>query len=223
MWTKLILTTALLAFSVQAQSSFSMLMRNDMFAGLAGNADALQRGLAACDKVLAENPREPEALVWRGIGGLIGAQFEMKKGNAQQALQLSQQGVEMMDRAVGIAPRDFNVRIPRGAALREATKQMPPAIAKPLLETAKSDFQDLFDLQKNTLDTLGAHPLGELLQALGDINSRQGNVNEAAKYYGMIPSRLPNTEYAKRAATWLATKQPLPSDQSTCVGCHTGK
>jgi hypothetical protein len=64
--------------------------------------------------------------------------------------------------------------------------------------------------------------LGELLQGLGDVYSRQGKTADAEKYYAMILERLDGTEYAKRAAQWMRTKQPLPAAQAACVGCHTG-
>jgi hypothetical protein len=93
-----------------------------------------------------------------------------------------------------------------------------------LLEDARTDFQITYDLQKDRLDTVGKpHPLGELLQGLGDIYSRQGKPEEAAKYYGMLQQRLPDTEYARRAAQWIKTRQPLAAAQSGCIGCHTGR
>jgi hypothetical protein len=90
---------------------------------------------------------------------------------------------------------------------------------EPLLEKARLDFQYTFDLQTDNLPT-GEHPLGELLQALGDIYSRQGKLDDAGKYYELLQGRLPSTEYGRRAAEWLKTRQPLPAAQSGCLGCH---
>jgi tetratricopeptide (TPR) repeat protein len=89
-----------------------------------------------------------------------------------------------------------------------------------MLEKARSDFQRIFDLQQNELDGLGTHPLGELLQNLGDAYSRQGKPDEAEKYYRLIEARLEKTEYARRATVWLRTRQPLPLAETMCVGCH---
>jgi hypothetical protein len=61
------------------------------------------------------------------------------------------------------------------------------------------------------------------LCAIGDTYSRMGKPEEAEKYYKKIQTALPGTEYAKRAAQWMETKQPLPVSQTGCVGCHTGQ
>jgi hypothetical protein len=77
-------------------------------------------------------------------------------------------------------------------------------------------------MQQGALATLGSHPLGELLQGLGDIYSRQNRPQQAERYYGMILTMLEDTEYARRAARWMKTKQPLPAEETGCVGCHMG-
>jgi hypothetical protein len=46
---------------------------------------------------------------------------------------------------------------------------------------------------------------------------------EAQKFYELIQSKPPNSEYAKRASLWMETRQPLPTAQTACIGCHTGK
>ena len=91
-----------------------------------------------------------------------------------------------------------------------------------MLERGRTDFQYAFDIQSKAgqLDTIGTHPLGELLQGLGDVYSRLGKTDDARKYYEMVQTKLPDTEYAKRAAQWMTTGQQLPAAQSGCVGCH---
>ena len=136
-------------------------------------------------------------------------------------MAMLKQGISEMARAVALEPDNIGVRIPRGSALREISRMMPPAMSEPLLEAARTDFQHTFDLQADRLDQVARpHPLGELLQGLGDIYSRQGKTDQAAKYYAMIQERLPGTEYADRAAEWAQTRQPLPQARTQCIGCH---
>jgi hypothetical protein len=40
-----------------------MLVREDFFSGFAGNAAALERGMRKCEEVLANDPKNAEALV----------------------------------------------------------------------------------------------------------------------------------------------------------------
>lgn len=220
----LLILAAAAAFTLSAQQPQRFQPGLDFFAAMNGDQAAFQRAMSATEKLIAENPNHAEALVWHGIGTSMGGGQEAEKGNLPRAMELLQKGIEEMARAVDLAPDNIAVRIPRGAALRDMTRDMPPAMAQPLLEAARTDFQHTFDMQKDYLDKIPKpHPLGELLQGLGDIYSRQGKTEEAAKYYGMIPERVPDTEYAKRASEWLKTRQPLPAAQSGCIGCHTGR
>ena len=156
------ITVAVLAASaLLAQVRFDYIVRNDFFAGFAGNAEALKRGMDTTERVLAGNPNHPEALVWHGGGGLFQSGLEFQKGNFQKGAELMQKATAEMDRAVELAPDNIGVRIPRGASLMTATQQMPDSPERRLLiERALSDYQRAFDLQHNQLDRMGTHPLG---------------------------------------------------------------
>jgi len=222
MFKKITLAVLLLCGSLAAQSRLDVAVRNDMVAGFAGNTEALHRAMAACEKLLADNPDNAEALVWHGAGTLVQSRVEEMDG--QKRVALFGKGTSEMDRAVGLEPNNIAVRIPRGGTLRMATPGMQNfPILKTLIENARTDYQMAFDLQKDHLDQLGTHPLGELLQGLGDLNSRQGKVDEAEKYYRMIQDRMPATVYAERAAEWMKSKQPLPPEKTACVGCHVAR
>jgi tetratricopeptide (TPR) repeat protein len=198
-------------------------MRNDLFAAMAGNADALKRIIDSSEKMLTEHPDHAQAMMWHGIG-VMGSFFqEAQKGNVQAAFPNFLKGAAEMDRAADLAPDDIEVRVLRGVLYRPASREVPPQLANGLLEKARTDFQHTFDLQKDHLAELGTHPLGELLQGLADIYSRQGKAADAEKYYGMMQSMLKDTEYAKRASEWMITKQPLPESRTQCVGCHMGR
>jgi hypothetical protein len=202
---------------------FDLKVRNDFFAGFAGDAGALARGMKACENVLAANPKAPEPLVWHGSGLLFEAQQAFAAGNQQKGVGIWTRGLGEMQTAVDLAPDNVGVRIPRGAVLLTSTRFIPnPEIANPLLETGLSDFEHVYQIQKPKLSQLGTHPLGELLFGLAEGYSRAGNEAKAREYFEMIAKELPNTGYAKRAATWMETKS-LPASQTGCIGCHVSK
>jgi len=155
----------LMALALMADVPFDYFgVQRDMFAGLAGNVDAMERAMAACEKALAENPKHAQALVWHGIGTLA-----RSSRDPQQAAVLFARGLTEMDQAATLEPGDLGVRIPRGAVLMGIARQMPESpMRQELLERGRGDFQFAFDMQARlgTLDTIGTHPLGELLQAL---------------------------------------------------------
>ena len=47
-----------------AEGRFDTEVREDLFAGFGGDAEALARGAKTCDDALAKNPKNAEALVW---------------------------------------------------------------------------------------------------------------------------------------------------------------
>lgn len=215
-----ILMLGALALTAAAQAPFDYFaIQRDVFAGFAGDEKALARAIRACEIALATNPDHPQALVWHGVASLATA-----RQKPEQRAALMQRAFAEMDRAVALKPDDPGVRIPRGSILIGFARQTSdPAQRQALLERSRSDFQFAFDEQNRArrLDSIGTHPLGELLQGLGDIYSRLGNPTEAQRYYALTLAKLPDTEYAARATEWMMARQPLPPAQTGCIGCHT--
>ena len=211
----LVLTTACVSV-LMAQAGFDYAsVQRDTLMGITGNHEALKRAMDACEKTLAQYPDHPAALVYHGIGLLV---------QSQGKPELFTKALGEMDRAAALDPDNLGVRIPRGSVLMVLVRQMPESpLRQTQLENARGDFQYAFDMQKDGLDELSTHRLGELLQNLGDAYSRLNKPGEAQKYYELIKAKLPDTEYAKRASQWMETRQPLPAAQTACIGCHTGK
>jgi tetratricopeptide (TPR) repeat protein len=217
------LTTVLIVLAaavIGAQGFDFEAVRGDLFAGAAGDAAALQRAVNATERALAQDPRNALALSVHGFGSVLSGGQAYQKGDTGRGNELMQRGIGEMNEAVQLAPSDGLVRVLRGILLQQVSRQMPPTMQAPMLEKARTDFQFLYDVQAGILDELGTHRLGELLQALGDIHSRQGRTADAERYYTMIRQKLPGTEYDRRAGEWLRNKQPLPGERTTCIGCH---
>jgi hypothetical protein len=209
--------------SAPAQNRFDLKVRNDFFAGYAGDNEALARGMKACEAALAADPKNAEAMVWHGSGVLVEAQRLFASGDAQKAMPVWMRGLQEMRAAVDLAPDNVGVRIPRGAVLLTASHYIPDAsISKPLIVDGVADYQRTYDLQKDYFATLGTHPRGELLMGLADGYSRLGDQEKAAVYFDEIATTLPNTVYAKRASAWKESRS-LPAEQTGCVGCHVSK
>lgn len=203
-----------------AAERFDLKVRNDFFAGFAGDKEALARGMKTCEDALAADPQNAQAMVWHGSGLLSQARGLFASGDNEKGMELWQRALAEMQKAVEIAPDDVGVRIPRGAVLLTASHYVPgDSIAKPMIADGVADYQRGYDLQKDYFATLGTHPRGELLLGLADGYSRLGDQEKAAKYFNEIVETLPDTAYAKRAKIWQGTKS-LSADETTCVGCH---
>jgi tetratricopeptide (TPR) repeat protein len=205
------------------QDRFDFKVRAYFFAGFAGDAAALDKGMKICEDTLATDPKNAEALVWHGSGLFYQAGQAFQKGDQQAGMQFWQRGLKEMDDAVAIAPNSLGVRIPRGAVLLNGSRFVgSPDMARPLIEKGVLDFEKAYEVQGPDLSQLGTHPRGELMIGLADGYSRLGDQEKAQQWFGRIQKELKGTPYEKSATTWLETKSLAPA-QAGCLGCHAGK
>lgn len=210
------------AITVAAQTDrFDLKVRNYFFAGFAGNATALAKGMKMCEDALAENPKNAEAMVWHGSGLYVQSGKAFQGGDQQRGMELYQRGMKELDEAVALAPDNIGVRIPRGAVLFTGSRFVPPDARRALIEKAVSDYEKAYEIQGPNLDQMPAHPRGELLIGLADGYSRLGDQEKARAFFEQIQSSLKGTAYEKSANLWMETKS-LPAAQAGCLGCHTG-
>ena len=206
-----------------AQERFDMRVRNDFFAGFAGNQEALDRAMKLCEEELAKNPGDAAALVWHGSGVFFESRNYFRSGDRAKGVEFWERGLGEMDKAVKMGPDSLSVRIPRGAVLLTAARVLPDADrARPLVEKGVGDFEHALEIQKPYFDTLGTHQRGELLIGLADGYARLGKDDQAAAFFERIRTALPGTAYAASAEKWLATKTLAPREAG-CLGCHVAK
>jgi tetratricopeptide (TPR) repeat protein len=209
----------LTAGALLSQDRFDFQVRNYFFAGLAGDAASLQKGMKICEGILAKDPKQPEALVWHGTGLISESRDAFQKGD-QNGAELWQRGLDEMDEAATLAPNDLGVRIVRGAVLLVASQYLPAEAAHPLIEKGVSDYEKAYAVQGPDLTHLGTHKSGELMIGLADGYARLGQQDKAQQWFERIQKELPGSPYAKSAATWLETKTLAPR-QAGCLSCHT--
>lgn len=211
----------LAAGTLLSQDRFDFKVRNYFFAGMAGDAASLQKGMQICEQILAKDPKQPEALVWHGTGLISQSRQAFDKGDQQNGEVLWQRGLDEMDQAEAMAPNDLGVRIVRGAVLLVASQYLPSEAAHPLIEKGLSDYEKAYSVQGPDLTRLGTHKSGELMIGMADAYARLGQQEKAQQWFERIQKELPNTPYANSASTWLETKTLAPR-KAGCLSCHTG-
>jgi tetratricopeptide (TPR) repeat protein len=221
MLTKFAAVALFLAGVLAGQERFDLKVRNYFFAGFAGDAASLEKGMKICEDILAAEPKNAQAMVWHGAGVLFEAGQEFQHGDQQKGQDLWQRGLKEMDDAAELAPDNLGVRIPRGAVLLTASRYLPsPEMARPLVDKGLTDFEKAYEIQGPDLGSLGTHPRGELMIGLADGYSRAGNPEKAQAWFERIQKELKGTPYEKSASIWLETKTLTPA-QAGCLGCHT--
>jgi hypothetical protein len=204
------------------ETRFDHLVRDDFFAGIAGDRRRFDKGMKFCEETLAKNPKHAEAMVWHGGGVLTLAGWAFQKGDLRKGGELWQQGMDEMNAAVALEPENVGVLIPRAAVLFEASKHVPmSALARELLETAVNDYEKVLRLQKSYFQYLSTHARGELLFGLASGWHRLGDQDKARAFLLRLAKELSGTAYAERATAWLEKKTPPQNHAAnSCTGCH---
>ena len=197
----------------------------DLLGALNGDMEKFERGMKALDSLLVTNPNDPNVKVLHGNGVFARSGLAAQKGDMQNAMELLQSGMDEMAQAVEMAPDNIFVRARRGVVLISASRstEMPPAMAKPLVQLAVEDFQKVLEIREKeqTLSQRSTHQRGELLTAIADGSNRLGNPEKARTYFERIASDLKGTVYEQKANAWLENKPEAKAvDYFACSGCH---
>jgi tetratricopeptide (TPR) repeat protein len=217
------IATLLIPAAIFAAGHFDDKVRNDFFAGFAGDQTAFERAMAASEDAIANDPKfAAEAKAWHGAGLLLLSGRKFQQGDAAAGGQLWTQAINQMDEAGQMEPDNPAVLIPRAAAWFTASRSAPPEMGAPLLKKALADYEHVYDLQKAYFDKLGIHPRSELLFGLADGYARDGNPEKARFYFEKLTALGPQSGHQQQANLYLkGEKYSVPG--IGCAGCHTGK
>lgn len=220
-WLTTIVVLALAATIAIAQERFDMMVREDFFAGIAGNMERLERAMKVTEETLLKNPKHAEAKVWHGSGVFFRSSQAFQAGDMQRGMTLWQQGLDEMEEAVKLAPENVGVLIPRGASLIASSRYTPPQFGRPILETGVNDWEKVLKLQEPSFGQMPVHSRGELLMGLADGWNRLGNKDKAKQYFERMTTELRGSAYEQKAKAWLENKPESKSPEFfNCAGCH---
>ena len=198
---------------------FDELVRADLFAGFRGDSARLERAMRLCERALAQDRDQPDALAWHGAGLMFGAGEAARRQDFGTAQEQARRGREEIERAGRLAPESVSVMIVQATAFSAAAQTVPDAAhARLMRESAVAAFERLLVLQTPHLDRLSEHARGELLGGLAEGWLRLGRTDKARGYLQRIVEEMPGTRYQARARAWLedgAGSAPL-----TCLTCH---
>lgn len=202
-----------------AEERFDLLVREDIFAGFNGDAKRLKKGMERCEQKLAEDPEHAEAMVWRGAARVFLSGQKFQQGDTAAGIELWGGGIKDMDQAKRLEPENLAVMIPRAAVMINAGRSAPPIMGRPLLLAVRDDFEQVYQRQKDVLEHIGEHPLGELRMGLADIYRLLKQPEKSTAQLNAVVQELPDSPYASRAKQWLAAP-PEARLAHNCIGCH---
>jgi len=203
---------------------FDMQVREDFFAGFAGDAESLERGMKKCEDVLAKDPKNAEVLVWHGAGLSYSAKKEFMAGNVEKGREVQARGVQEINDAVALRPDDVAVLVPRASVLLSAALHVPsPEVAKRNFQIAAGDYEKTLQLQTPYFATVPVHSKGELLGGLAEAWNGLGETEKSRGYLKRIVEELPGTVYARKAKEVLEGGAKAGALGTTCLSCHVAR
>ena len=220
MWVTAMALVGAMQVAPAAPKRFDYLVRADFFAGAAGDEARLAHVLDVCEQALEKNPNHAEARVWHGAVLIVRAGQAFQKGDMSAGGPLFDRGINEMNEALALAPNNPGVLIPRGAVLLQATQNMPPQMARPLLQSALDNYERALEIQAPTFAALGDHAKGELLFGLAEGWSRLGDTEKARRYFERVIADAPSSGQTPKARAWIETGSIPKTNGMQCVGCH---
>jgi tetratricopeptide (TPR) repeat protein len=203
-------------------AGFDFKVRNDFFAGFAGDQAAFERAMTESRKAIENDPGSAaEAKAWHGSGLLFEAGRKFQQGDLNEGSRLWDLAINEMDEAGTAAPDNPAVLIPRAATWFAASRNTPPELGKPILEKALADYEHVYDLQKGFFDRLDIHMRSELLFGLADGYARDENPGKARAFFEKVAALGPQGGHYEQARQYLNGEKYTVKGLG-CVGCHTG-
>jgi hypothetical protein len=196
---------------------FDEIVREDFFAGFAGDREALDRGMRTCSDALKQDPHNAEALAWEAGGFIYLGSQAAHNGDRAQGLTIQDRGYKELDYAVAINPNNIAPLISRGATL--LYEDPATAVGKKRLQQGVADYERVLGLSKISFAQQSTHSRGELLNGIADGLARLGERQRARGYFERVTRELPGSKYADVATRWLAGKTDATT-KLTCLGCH---
>ena len=197
---------------------FDNKIRQDFFDGIRGDAAALDRAQKLCEDTLAQHPDQPEALVWHGAALAARSSKAFAHGDRDTGLALYEKGTGEMDRAVLLAPKAVEVRIPRGAVYLTMAHFVPQPEQTKLVERGVSDYETTLAAQAPYFATLTLHAREQLLFGLTDGYALLGQTDKARETYERMRHDAAGSALLTRAAERAAGHEV--AGNTPCEQCH---
>jgi tetratricopeptide (TPR) repeat protein len=160
-----------------------------------GNGEALSKAEEYLDRALSMAPDNPQILV------LHGSMLVLKGRDAKLPLmkmRYVQNGLKEMDRAVELAPKDFEVRYVRGVY----ALNLPDIFERS--GTAVEDFECLLRMAVQAPDSLSSEQVAGIRLNLAQAKLKVGDVEDARALLEKVRTDSPGTAYAEQAGAILA-------------------
>lgn len=188
-----------------AEDPFITKYRQRFFAALRGDFATFNKAYDEIEAMTKKDPKDARALVWLGNGQTIKAIRLNLMGQKDAAADLLSSSRRILDAAVALKPKDYNIYMMRSATLYAqgqyiANQPMPRAN----WEKIRDDCLSLIKYMGPKVKGASVHVKGETYGELGIAYVRLGEKAKARAAFQKIIELVPGTEYEARARKEIA-------------------
>jgi len=188
---------------------FEFAARRHYFAGvLHGDKESFEKGKELIRKRLEQDPDDPEGLQWHGSYIAAEGLWAHRAGDTERGRLLWREGLEIMDRAVALAPLQIGQRIGRGSMLLSVGLDAFPfedeQVRRRVIETGLADMELARVLAEPMRDQFTEHGRGQMLLLLARGNAEVGNLDRARRFAEQCVAELPEGRTVGQAHALLA-------------------
>lgn len=177
---------AALAHNTAAQQNnlkFDSALQADFIAGMSGDAASLARAMERADRILATNPNDAETLVWHGAATFLKAGKAFESKNYEEGWTAWQKALTEVNRAVELAPENFQVRMVRGSTYINAFKRVPDqTTAAELRDKGIVDYEKILSFTDAKSVAMAATQKRRIFTGLIEAYENAGNTVKADFY-----------------------------------------
>jgi tetratricopeptide (TPR) repeat protein len=184
--------------------------RTRFFAVFKGDYATFEKAYEEINAMLAKNPRDARALVWRGNGKTVKAGTLWLKGQKDQALALLKDSRSDLDQAVRLQSSNPGVYMMRAATLYIQGQYFPhDVLPRQVWEHLRDDCEHFRRyLGPIKEKSVSIHLRGETNGELGIAYKELGDNRRAKEAFQRVIALCPNTDYETRAKKELAALGP---------------
>jgi hypothetical protein len=197
------------------------ILREDIFAGYAGDMDRLVRGERNLEALLVERPDAKASLTaWKGSIALTRATLAHEAARTAEFDLQYRKALDLYAEAQRLAPKDVGVLAVTGGSYAVFGDRLPARYRSEAWAAAYKAYSGIWQAQSGIVDHLPLHVKGELLAGMAQSAQRTGHAVEFAEFLERIVKTMPGTPYASVAQKWTENPSVVSTTKVTCMTCH---
>jgi tetratricopeptide (TPR) repeat protein len=176
----------------------------DFVSAAQGDAEALERLVAICERAIAADAAHAEAIAWRGAAKLFEAGEASSNGDFRAAMAFTSASLADLARARELEPDNPGVRMVAAQTLLNLAENHPiPNMARGYAKQGIEDARAALVLLEDKWSQQPDDIKGRLLVGVAQAYDKLGEATKARDWFNRAIGAVPGTTWAEQAQAWI--------------------